>query len=149
MEVASYVIEVYGDGIARQVASTLFQRTLDIKKKNKWNSNEDDMVRTFFYLTSKEELCESLQCDMESLYKRACYLGVVSPSFETLTSSDLLTAVELFSRGVSQEEVLSLFGIKSVTVPVQSLNMNHYQEIQNTTGDDSDPKQMGLFDNED
>lgn len=132
-----------------QVASSLFQLSLETKNKTKWSSAEDDMICTFFYSSSKEELCEALQCDMQSLYKRASMLGVVSPSFQSLEALDLILAVELFQSGKTQEEVLSLFGIHSVTVPVQTLNMNHYKAISESSPKFEDPKQMGLFPDED
>jgi hypothetical protein len=129
----------------QQLASTLFQRTLDTKQRIKWMSSEDDMLATFFYLTSKEELCEALSCDMESLYRRARHLGVVSPSFDTITAIDLSAAVDLFSAGIDQREVLSFFGIDSVTVPVRSLTMAEHSGIYASL-EDAPNYQMDLFD---
>ncbi len=128
-----------------QLASTLFQRNLELKKKNRWSSAEDDMIRTFFYLSSKEELCEALYCDMESLYKRARYLGVVSQSFQTITSFDLGLAISLFASGDDQETVLDKFGITSISVPVKSLTMNEYTYISSSV-QSKNSAQMELFD---
>lgn len=127
-----------------QLASTLFQRTVEFKTKQKWTSAEDDMIRTFFYLSTKEEMCEALSCDMESLYLRAKYLGVVSQSFQSLTSFDLGLATELFDNGWSQEYVLKSFGVKSVTVPVKALTLNDYNKISSDT-EKVDGSQMELF----
>ena len=134
----------YSANVLQQLASTLFQRTLDIKQKNKWISSEDSLVSTFFYLTSKEELCEALQCDMESLYARARHLGVVSPSFNSLVSYYLLAATKLFSNGKTQEEVLSLFGIYSTSVPVKSLTVADHADIRAELVT-QDSAQMELF----
>lgn len=126
------------------VASILFQRTLEFKNKIKWMSSEDDLLSTFFYLSSKEELCEAFQCTMEALYSRARHLGVVSPTFETLNSSDLSMALSLFQEGKSQEDILDLLGINSPTVPVRALTINDYEEI-NSALSFADDAQMGLF----
>jgi len=141
---ADELCDNYSAHALQQLASTLFQRTLELKQKNKWTSSEDSLISTFFYLSSKEELCEALQCDMESLYKRARHLGVVSPSFETLVSYDLSAAINLFSDGKSQEEVLYLFGVDSITVPIRSLTVTDHETIRSamTFKDDA---QMELF----
>lgn len=144
LKIADSLCDNYSAAVLQQVASTLFQRTLDMKQKIKWTSSEDDLIRTFFYLTSKEELCESLQCDMESLYIRARHLGVVTPSFQTLTAYDLLHAVELFSAGKDQQEVLDLFGIESVSVPVKSLTIDDHSDIRDAIKF-KDSSQMELF----
>lgn len=141
---ADELCDNHNAAVLQQLASTLFQRTLEIKQKNKWTTAEDSLICTFFYLTSKEELCEALQCDMESLYKRARHLGVVSPSFNTLVAYDLMAAANLFSSGKSQEDVLWLLGVGSVTVPIKSITVAEHEVIRNsmTFKDDA---QMELF----
>lgn len=148
LDICDDIMDNESNQVARQVASTLFQRTLETKRKSKWSSSEDDLVRTFFYLTSKEELCESLQCDMESLYRRARHLGVVSPAFQTLTSTDLITASALFADGYSQEKVLEMFGIDRICYPARGLDQNVYSKI-NQYIVDNDNLQMDLFSDED
>ena len=148
LEIADDLCDNYSSQVLQQVASTLFQRTLEVKNKTKWSSAEDDVIRTFFYLTSKEELCEALQCTMSSLYSRARALGVVSPSFHSLTAMDLSTAIQMFSDGLSQNEVLNLMGVDSVSVPIKSLTINDYDDIRKYMNFQNSA-QMELFDGED
>lgn len=129
-DIVDSLCDNYSSNVLQQVASSLFQVTLDIKKKGKWSSAEDDMLSTFFYLTSKEELCESLQCDMESLYMRARHLGVVRPTFDSMTAYDLKLAIDLFDLGKGQGEILDIFGIESVTTPVKSLSAIDHGSIR-------------------
>ena len=145
LELADELCNNHSANVLLQLASTLFQRTLEINPKNKWLSSEDNLISTFFYLSSKEELCEALQCDMESLYARARHLGVVAPSFNTLLSYDLSAAINLFSEEKTQEEVLRLFGIDSVTVPVKSLTVSDHEGIR-ASMIVRDSAQMELFD---
>ena len=145
LNIADKLCNNHSAQVLQQVASTLFQRTLEMKTKNKWSSAEDDVIRTFFYLTSKEEMCEALQCTMESLYNRARTLGVVRPSFQSLTAMDIGLSVQMFSDGLSQNEVLNLVGIDSVAVPVKSLTIKDYDDVRKYMNF-QDSAQMGLFD---
>jgi hypothetical protein len=144
ISVADELCEKYSFTVLQLVASTLFQRTIEFKSKTKWMSSEDDLLSTFFYLSSKEELCEALQCTMESLYVRARMLGVVSPTFDTLSSYDLGMALSLFQEGKTQEEVLSLFGVSATTTPIRTLTLSNYNDIGNALNP-KDSSQMELF----
>jgi len=146
--IVNEIIDSCTHEVALQVASSLFQHTLEIKKKSQWSSAEDSMILTFFYLSSKEELCEALSCDMASLYSRARHLGVVSPTSTGITATDLANAVYMFSDGCSQDEVLKLYGIDSITVPVKSLTSVDYQRINDHIRF-VDSAQMELFADED
>lgn len=126
-----------------QLASTLFQRTLELKPKSKWSDAEDKTISTFFYLSSKEELCEALSCDIESLYRRARQLGVVNPAFDTLCASDLSQAISMYETGYSQAEVLGAFGVYDISTPIPSLSLEANREIDLLVRE-ADPRQLEL-----
>lgn len=130
------------------LASSLFQRTIDIAPKSKWSAPEDQLIETFFFLSSKEEMCEALECDMVSLHRRAKALGVLAPDFDTLNSYDLELALKLFSQGSQREDVIELYGIPAVAIPAGTLSNVQkaviYQKIQSSNFQDN-PDQGDLF----
>jgi len=146
-EAASIVDELcdnYSASTLAQVASSLFNITLEFNPRTKFTAAEDEVITTFFYLSSKEELCELLETDMASLYTRARLLGVVNPTFDTLTASDLAQAKAMFETGYSRAEVLAAFGVYDIPTVIPSINLETHREI-NSLIKEAYPRQMELF----